>query len=116
MLVDRTQKLFEYRNVIGHGTVAFRFEDDTVIWERRSTSGVVQIVVSEIPIWESRLAVVGTAWKLLVYPGIPMMRDLNLGADKIGLPTLVLEDRDVPGIAESAIWSAAHRWVFPPSK
>jgi hypothetical protein len=122
MLRDRTKKCFDYRNEIGHGTPEFRFtEDGSTIWERKSIRGELRIDLSTFALWELRLAVVETSWKLLIYPGSLWMLNEGLTPEQIDLPGLVASEADPNSMAPVARgraqeWLSVVRWVFPPAK
>jgi hypothetical protein len=117
MLIDRTKKCFGYRNEIGHGYVSFRFtEDGRVVWQRKSSKKTEEIVVDEFQLWETRFTYVHRAWTLMIYPGVPMMRDYDVAVDGIGIKNMLAEEIDDLASEEQRRWHAVHRWMFPPAK
>jgi len=117
MLVDRTKKCFDYRNEIGHGSLRFRFtEDGSVVWERKSSKRTTAISIDVFELWESRFVYVQRAWTLMIYPGVPIMRDYNLSMDGIGIPDMLAEEIEDLTPAWQKMWRAAQKWTFPPAK
>lgn len=117
MLVDRTKKCFDYRNDIGHGSVGFRFaEGGGVVWERKSSKQTVNVSIKEFPLWESRFVYVRRAWTLMIYPGIPIMRDYNVTLDGVGIPGMLAEESEDMTPEWQKRWVAAQKWTFALAK